>query len=201
MTCKCVHLSGQLSSILTLFGWHCAVFQHCLAADREIPQALLDSWQARLVSLWFWNLPNQKISWSEPVDSAGVSVIKAFHVPRLKGEREREGEKALAGTLCSLFTLSLTNLVHRWPTIISLCAHCRWRATSFSEIGVILYYLWLSRIFGSRLNTICWITERSARQQSGMKCKQREWKWRSQGIHNEDVMLTVRRTAPESSTL
>ena len=134
------------------------------------------------------------------MDSAGVSVIKAFHVHWLKGERggrererEREGEKALAGTLCSLFTLSLTNLVHRWPTIISLCAHCRWRATSFSEIGVILYYLWLSGIFGSRLNTICWITERSRRQQSGMKCKQREWKWRSRGIHNEDVMLTVSR--------
>lgn len=34
-----------------------------------------------------------------------------------------------------------------------------------------------------------------------MKRKQREWKWRSQGTHNEDVMLTVSGIAPESSTL
>lgn len=76
----------------------------------------------------------------EPLVSAGVSIIKAFRV--LWVER-RDGWRggALAGTLSSLFTLSLTNLVHRWQTIISWCAHSRWRATSFSEIGVNLYYL------------------------------------------------------------
>ena len=41
MTCKCDHFPGQLSSILTLFGWHCAEFQRCLAADREITPSLV----------------------------------------------------------------------------------------------------------------------------------------------------------------
>lgn len=56
-------------------------------------------------------------------------------------------EWASAGTSCSLFTLfTLTSLLHRWPTII-WCVDSPWRATSFSEIAVILYYLWLSGIF------------------------------------------------------
>lgn len=41
VTCKCDHLPGQLSSIQTLFGWHCVAFQHCLAADREITPSLV----------------------------------------------------------------------------------------------------------------------------------------------------------------
>lgn len=41
MTCKCDHLPGQLSSILTLFGWHCAVYQRCFTADGEITLSLV----------------------------------------------------------------------------------------------------------------------------------------------------------------
>ncbi len=41
MTCKCDHLPGQLSSVLTLFGWDCTALQRCLAADREITPSLV----------------------------------------------------------------------------------------------------------------------------------------------------------------
>lgn len=41
LTCKCDHLPGHLSFIFPLFGWHCAVFQYCLAADREITPSLV----------------------------------------------------------------------------------------------------------------------------------------------------------------
>lgn len=56
------------------------------------------------------------------MDSAGVSIIKAFHGPLAKGRYGGRGESLGRYTLCSLFTLSLTSLLHRWPTIISLCA-------------------------------------------------------------------------------
>lgn len=70
----------------------------------------------------------------EPVDCAGASSIQALRVLWW-------GVGGVGGGLLQVEPFSLTNLLHRWQTIIPQRARGSWQATSFSEIGVILYYL------------------------------------------------------------
>lgn len=111
---------------------------------------------------------------------------KAFHVFWLKGEMGKRRElNQVHCALCLPFLLPI------WCTDgqqLFLCVFTAAGEPPAFQIGVILYYLWLSGIlfciflggggFGSRLSTICWLTEISRRGRGRLreiKCKQRTY--------------------------
>lgn len=144
------------------------------------------------------------MKWASGICRGGGEPSEAFHVLWPKSWERRKLHQ-VHYALCLPFLL--TKLVHRWATIISLCVHCCRQGTSFSDRCNPLLFMIVWDFLGSRLNTICWITETSLKgwETGGrgcreIKCKQKEWKLRSQDIHNDDVMLAVRWTTPESRT-